>query len=117
MDHGPTNSRLFTQAVPGVHIAGWAADGPLTTDKYLQVRDVRRPWVRRSMLKNTFLAWLSWIFTIVMGVASNEVAIRNASGYMARQKVKKSKKKNYDSLQESVHTGYNVHADTVHIKS
>ena len=37
VDHGPTNSRLFTQAEPGVHTAGWAADQPPTTDKYLQV--------------------------------------------------------------------------------
>ena len=62
------------------------------------------------MLKNTFLAWLSWIFTIVMGVASNKIVIRNASGYMARQKVRKT---NYDYLIASLYINRKVYIQGV----
>ena len=41
IDHGPTNSRRYEQQTDD-HIGGWAANTPLTTDKYIQVQCVHR---------------------------------------------------------------------------
>ena len=41
IDHGPTNSRRYEQQTDD-HIGGWAANTPLTADKYIQVQCVHR---------------------------------------------------------------------------